>query len=269
MFNIDSKTLNCVLFGIIITIIIILFVRMLNNKKEGLNIVKDEEITVKHKFDEIKKNTPTCNIVVDSESKSTMTDDSETVSSLEETVPTKKKSLIKPPPQYCDTNEHENINERLIRDIVIGKKLQQGEKQHEFSKNEVDNYFDQFQDFNQKINYSSQNRCDMVEKIAQDRTQNTEFVNKQGLTIGEVFDGMTKDQLDDIKKCKYPNCVIPAKYDNLTQRQMYMDREHSVGGTYTNYQNRYETDNVNNGGKFYDDIEAHDEDLMNSMALKY
>ena len=125
-----------------------------------------------------------------------------------------------------------------------------------------------YQNFDDKVNYSSRNRCDVVEQLAQDRTHNTELIDKKGLTIGDIFDGLTRDQVTQMKQCKNPDCIQPSKYDNLTQRQYYVDNEKSNNATFSNYQTKYETDNVNNGGKFYNDIEAHDEMLSTSLMLK-
>lgn len=275
MFNLDANSLNCILFGVIIAIIIVLFVRMMNRGKKENMYFRDVNLSSRHQFDKQHYVIPKCDGIQSSfEKKSLKTNDTVSKSDIEskETVllrdEKKEKKETNTGPLNCDLNEMEDMDHRLIRDVVVGKKYQQGEKQHEFSRDEIDDYFLQYQDFNDKINYSSQNRCDMVEKIAQDRTHNTELINKQGVTISEVFDGLTKDQLEKMKQCKYPNCVQPSHYDNLTQREYYFDREGTNGATYSNYNTRYETDNVNNGGKYYDDIEAHDDQLLHAMAYK-
>jgi hypothetical protein len=290
MLKIDSNTLNCILIGFIIAVLLIMFVRMTSKRnKEDMYFI-DRDLSPRYRFDDMKYQRARCDSesLVDSEdksTKSTITDDTaskaETKSSISEEIQESQENILLPvekekerpkklyePKQYCDLNEMEDMNHRLVRDVVVGRRFQQGEKQHEFSKDEVDNYFLEFQNFNDKVNYSSQNRCDMVEKLAQDRTHNNELINKQGLTIGDVFDGMTKDQLEKMKQCKYPNCVQPAHYDNLTQRQYYVDREGTKGATYSNFNARYETDNENNGGKFFNDIEAHDTGMLSNMAYK-
>jgi hypothetical protein len=271
MLNIDSNTLNCILLGIIIAIVAILFFKIMKRKnlmQENMH-VKENDPKALNKFDAINNATAEC----DSENtQSTVTDSNSSSTNSSQTEPKKEKQKEKKkeeqPTKYCDLNEMEDMDHRLIRDVVVGKKYQQGDKQEIFGREEIDNYFLQYQDFDDKINYSSRNRCDMVEKLAQDRTHNTELVNKQGLTIGDVFDGLTRDQIEKMKQCKNPNCIEPSKYDVLTQRQYYFDREDTHGATYSNYNTRYETDEVNNGGKFYDDIEAHDETLMQAMAYK-
>jgi hypothetical protein len=283
MFNIESNTLNTILIGVIIAILIILFFKVFNvgSKQENL-YVKENETSAKHKFDDIRNPMPKCN---GNDTDTASTETTETTSTNSDLTANAKKvieseeNLILPiekeakrnifdAKQYCDLNEMEDMDHRLIRDVVVGRKYQQGDKQHEFSKDEVDNYFLQQQDFDDKVNFSSRNTCDPVAKLAQDRTHNTELVNKQGLTIGDVFDGLTRDQVQQYKKCKNPGCVIPAQYDDITQRQYYFDRNDSPGATYSNYTTRYETDGVNNGGKFYEDIEAHDQNLLNKLAYK-
>jgi hypothetical protein len=281
MFKLDTNSLNCILFGFIIGVIIVLFVRMMNTEKKENMYFGERDLSERYRFDKQNYYMPKCNKEesLANDTKSTITDDTASKSNKKKEdiegeeivlmpVETEKKPKLITATQHCDLNEMEDMNHRLVRDVVVGRKFQQGEKQQEFSNEEIDNYFLQHQDFNDKINYSSQNRCDMVEKLAQDRTHNTELVNKQGVTISEVFDGLTKDQLEKMKQCKHPNCVQPSHYDTLTQRQYYFDREGTNGATYSNYNTRYETDNVNNGGKYYDDIEAHDEQLSHSMAYK-
>jgi hypothetical protein len=258
MFNIDSKTLNCVLLGIIIVFIIIFLVKNTKNKIEenigvnmGENIGEEEKKTVEN-INEEKQNDDT-NSDIDK-------DEDEIILPFER----EKQYDLVSDYQNCNFNEMEDMNHRLIRDIVIGKKYQQEEKQQEFTRKDIDNYFLQYQDFNDKINYSSQNKEDVVEKIAEERTKNAELFNKQNKTISKIFDGMTQDQLDNIKKCKYQECILPSQYDNLTQSKYYLDKNIN-NFVFSDYETRYETDNVNNGGKYYDDIEAHDENLMNNF----
>lgn len=251
-------------------------------RQENLNF-KENEIPSAHRFDDLRNPIPKCNgDEVDNESDSEIEEEQESVTkknnkkvSIKENesdkqkviLPQERKEEILDSRRYCDLNEMEDNNHRLIRDVVVGRKYQQGDKQHKFDNDEIDNYFLQYQDFNDKVNYSSRNTCDAVDKIAQDRTHNTELVNKQGMTIGDFFDGLTRDEVQKFKQCKNPGCVIPSKYDNITQRQYYFDREGTAGTTYSNFTTRYETDGVNNGGKFYNDIEAHDSQLLDRLAL--
>lgn len=95
--------------------------------------------------------------------------------------------------KFYDTNEIEDDNTMLARNIVIGKKLQQEIKQEQFTKNDIDNYFDSHMDFYNKINFDSNNNHDVVEQIGEDRLENVELSNNQGKTIGEIFDNYTKN----------------------------------------------------------------------------
>lgn len=301
MFDINGDTLNCVLMGLILAVIIILVVKIFKGKtklplidnKENMNMdfaARDPQAN--YRFDDRKMRLPKCknqDLTVDSsdessedsetqtkESKSTQSTQSSESGDIESEekmdLPVEhriKRDLIAPPPDFCNTNELENMDHRLMRDIVIGRKYQQGEKQHDFSNKEVDNYFIQYQDFDNKVNNSSRNTCDVVARIAEERTaHNSELTNHQGQTIGEVFDGLTRDRLDRMKECKNPGCVQPGNFDNLTQRQFYTDGDNANSTAYSLYHTKYETDDVNNGGKFYDDIEAHDENFFFEMKVK-
>lgn len=280
MFNIESNILNTILIGVIIAILIILFYKIFNKGQKQENLYfKENDIKGLHKIDDIHNPMPKCKSssdttsTISSQSTNTQKTDNTSTNSTQSNkesvilpIEKKNKKYMLDDKQYCDLNEMEDMDHRLIRDIIVGKKYQQEDKQHEFSKEEVDNYFLQFQDFDDKVNFSSRNTCDPVAKLAQDRTNNTELVNKQGMTIGDIFDGLTRDQIQQYKKCKNPGCIIPAQYDNITQRQYYFDRNDTSGATYSNYTTKYETDGVNNGGKFYNDIEAHDEKLLDRLA---
>lgn len=234
--NIDSKTLNCVLIGFIIAILVIIVVNYVQKKNA-------KECLVDTDFDNIKNKVPKCGVQVPVEKKQV-------------------KTKLEKPQRFCEPNEIEDLDTRLARDIVIGRQLQQEIPQEEFTRDEVDAYLSDNLDFNEKINHSSQNRCDMVEQIGEDRLQNSELTKNQGKTIGEIFDGYMKDETDKIKKCKNTGCVVPGGYDDVMKRQVYKD----TNETYANFHTRYETDGVNNGGKFFDSIEGHDVESLSYMS---
>lgn len=225
-FELNSKTLNSVLVGFIIALVIVMIVKNIKYNKEH-NTISEKSIIVP----------------VEKENKN---------------VVEQKKCSFK-----YDTNELEDDNTMLARDIVVGRKLQQETQQEEFSKEEIDGYFNDHMNFYDKVNFDSNNNHDIVEQIGEDRLDNTELAKNQGKTIGEIFDNYTKKQNETIKKCKNPQCIIPGIYDDLTQNNMYKDSSN----TYANFHTRYETDNVNNGGKFFDDIEGNDSE--NSEFMSY
>jgi hypothetical protein len=267
MFNINGNIINCVLIGLIIIIIIIVINNMLKVNLEYKNKcpinknVKKEIISLDNKILVSPINTVE-KIKINSESESSESD-SESKSELYKSV---RKDLISPPPTICNSDEIENMDHRLMRDIVIGRKYQQGESQEDFSKKEINDYFIDYQDFDNKINNSSRNTCDVVARIAEEKTShNSELTHQQGQTIGEVFDGITKDQLDSMKQCKNSGCVQPGKFDDLTQRDFYNDNNSPA---YSMYHTKYETDNVNNGGKFYNNIEGNDSNFFFEMKIK-
>lgn len=100
----------------------------------------------------------------------------------------------------CDINEYEDNDAKLIRDVVIGRKYQQSEPISEFTNNDVEKYYSDYIDFDNKINYSSKNRYDMVEKLAQARANNTDLTQYQGKTIAELYDDLIDDSIVNNKK---------------------------------------------------------------------
>lgn len=101
-----------------------------------------------------------------------------------------------------DPQNVDNINERLIRDVVIGKKYESDiyDKNHkDFTRNDVDNYLLSQINFNDKINFDSNNRVDMVARVSELRTNNAEMKNMNGKTIAQIYNELTKDDLDKYK----------------------------------------------------------------------
>ncbi len=225
--ELNSKTLNCVLVGFIIALAIVMIVNYIKRRNEQINESKNKNKVL---------------VPVEKENKN---------------VVEQNKCQLK-----YDTNELEDDNTMLARDIVVGRKLQQEIQQEQFLKEEIDGYFNDHMNFYDKVNFDSNNNHDVVEKIGEYRLDNTELTKNQGKTIGEVFDNYTKNQNEALKKCKNPQCVIPGGYDDLMQRKVYKDS----ADTYANFHTRYETDGVNNGGKFFDQIEGHDGESSRFMT---
>ena len=88
-------------------------------------------------------------------------------------------------------------------------------------------------------------------------SKNNELCKNTGQKISDVYDNLVKSDCAQIKQCKNPHCVIPSNIDDISQTTMYT-KDNANGKAFIRYDVMYETDNVNNGGKFYDDIEAFD-----------
>jgi hypothetical protein len=273
MINIDSETLNSILFGLIIAIVIILIVKMIrdnDSSKEQLHYKVGGEQS-ERRFDDMVNKTPSCNLSNKAQGPSEIESDEEASVDTAE-MPVERpvvKNLVQPPKRYCDLNEIEERDHALRRDIVIGRKLQQGDKRDTFDDREIKEYQNQVFRAEDNLNYSSRNTVCSTDRLNEIFTaHNNELTNEKGQTIADVFDGLTKNQLREMAQCKNPGCMLPGGYDELQQRKVYMDAENTTLPTYLNYHTRYETDGVNNGGKFGDmDISGHDNTLSGHMAL--
>ena len=165
--------------------------------------------------------------------------------------------------QYINTKHvgHRVDDADLIKDVVINGKREFAT--HEFDKLNTKQYHDEHLNFLNKINNSSTNTCDPVDRINEIYTQTSnEFINNTGKTISHVYDDLTKSQMEDYKKCKHDGCIVPPNFDKLSQRNY-----HIKNNTFTDYVNVYEFDDVNNGGKFYNNIEGDDKMTMNNLAF--
>jgi hypothetical protein len=235
MLNIDSKVLNYVLFGLIIAIIVVIIMRAIRNddkSKESMHSI--HEVNSKHRFDEIRNNfNPHCRNT-----------------------------------EKCALNAVEDKDTVFARDIVIGRKLEQPEKEAEFEDEEIRKYQSQFLDMADRVNYSSRNELGANEKINEMvASNNNEVIGEHGKTIGEVYDELTKSQFEKEKKCKNDGCILPSSFDTITQRNYYVDNTNTSMKTMSNFYTKYETDEVSNGGFFYDNITGHDTDLPNNLLV--
>lgn len=165
----------------------------------------------------------------------------------------------------CPVNEMDNAIDKYIKRYVLPTDRENIE--HEpvpFSNEEIKGHQNQFFAFEPTLNRSSNEGVDVVDKLNELQVVgNNEFVKEKGKKISEVFDELTKHQIDTEKQCKYPKCIIPPKTFN-DDEPVYLDSE---GLTFSRSNWKYETDEVNNGGKFYNDIEAYDVGSESNMVV--
>lgn len=135
-------------------------------------------------------------------------------------------------------------------------------KRNKFTKDEILAYQDSMYNFTENINNSSSG-VDVVDRINQLYTEgNNENIglNFRGKTISEVYDGLTQNMLDRKKKCVNKGCLIPPNnVDYVSKVESYImsnDKE-----KYFRHGLMYEDDDVSNGSKFYNDIEASDSEF--------
>ena len=157
-------------------------------------------------------------------------------------------------------------NDRYIREFVLGGKYNCVDevKPKEFSRVEIMRCHDNMLNFNDKINASSSNGVDTVDKLNELYTGgNSEMIGCQGKTISDVFNGLTQSMIDKKKKCVNPNCLIPPSYDMATRTAVYTGN--AANGQFIRNGLRYEDDEVSNGNPFYDNIEATDNDFEDNL----
>jgi len=101
------------------------------------------------------------------------------------------------PPEFCSLNELETHDTALARDIVIGKKLEQPEKQCEFDNNDIKRYQNEVFSAEDKFNYSSRNAITPNDRLNEIFTKyGNELCNESGKTIADVYDGLVKNDFE-------------------------------------------------------------------------
>jgi hypothetical protein len=122
----------------------------------------------------------------------------------------------------------------------------------------VQNYQNNFFSFGEQINQSTREGITEVDRINEMQTaKNNELNRCNGQKISDVYDSLVKNDCEQIKQCKNPGCVIQPTIDQMSQTTTYT-KPFANGNAFSRYDVMFETDGVNNGGKFYDDIEAFD-----------
>lgn len=131
----------------------------------------------------------------------------------------------------------------------------------------IQNYQNNFFGFGEQINKSTREGITEVDRINEMQTaQNNELNICSGQKISDIYDNLVKSNCDQIKKCKNEGCVIPSMIDEITQTTTY-SKQNANGNSFTRYNVMFETDGVNNGGKFYDDIEGFDSMSENNLIV--
>jgi hypothetical protein len=155
-----------------------------------------------------------------------------------------------------------------IQQFVLGAgRVCQNDQQQNMSQEEIQNYQNNFFNFNEQINKSTREGISEVDRVnAMQTSRNNELNRCTGQKISDIYDNLVKSDCDQIKQCKNPGCVIPPPIDQMTQATTY-SKQNANGNAFTRYDIMFETDGVNNGGKFYDDIEAFDSMSESNLML--
>lgn len=132
---------------------------------------------------------------------------------------------------------------------------------------DIQNYQNNFFSFGEQINKSTREGITEVDRVNEMQTaRNNELNRCTGQKISDIYDNLVKSDCDQIKQCKNPGCVIPPTIDQMTQATTY-SKQNANGSAFSRYDVMFETDGVNNGGKFYNDIEAFDSMSESNLIL--
>ena len=169
----DSSTVNTIFAGLVIVAVVILFIKIFSTNKFT---------NIKHP--------------IDSENDDEIIDDSQ----LPPKRPKKKVTFSKPP-KHCSFNQLETRNDNLCRDIVIGKKYQQPQKESSFSNKEILKYQNQVFSAEDNFNYSSRNAITAGDRLNEIFvTTGNELCNEEGKNVSDVFDGLMRNDFEVMKK---------------------------------------------------------------------
>lgn len=165
----------------------------------------------------------------------------------------------------CPVDEMESEMDMYMREVILRNRGNCGSEV--FTNDEILDYQNNFFSFDNKINHSSSNEVDMVDKLNEIYTSNNnEITNHGGKKISDIFNELTQNKLNKQKSCTGGKCLVPPHSDAQHHSSAYKHKSHN-GNSFSKYHWKYEDDGVNNGGKFYDDIEGSDSDFEHNMAL--
>jgi len=115
------------------------------------------------------------------------------------------------------------------------------------SKSEIEGYHAGQLDFYDKVNGSSKDGPDMVDKV-------NEFTMGSGKDCGVKI----KDVFDKMTTGNTATCIKQSDYDRINALPMYKTKV-ANGNTYSDDMWRYKDEKVSNGGNFYRDIAPSDD----------
>lgn len=154
-----------------------------------------------------------------------------------------------------------------IQQFVIGAGRVCPNENNSQSSEDIQNYQNNFFGFQEQINKSTREGISEVDRINEMQTSRNNELNRcTGEKISDIYDKLVKSDCEQIKQCKNAGCVIPPTIDQITQATTY-SKESANGNSFSRYDIMFETDNVNNGGKFYNDIEAFDSLSENNLMV--
>jgi hypothetical protein len=161
------------------------------------------------------------------------------------------------------SEEMQNDLDATIKEYAKYGRLEQGDEAIlKYSNEEINDYRQNFLDFRSKTENTS-GGIDMVDKmnIMQAESGGADISkNYKGRRISDVYDDLTKNLKGEATS------VINPEFDPLTMTNNYKSHGHN-GDSLRKYHFRYYQDKVENGGKFYGDIEGYDPSSDSQLSL--
>jgi len=167
----------------------------------------------------------------------------------------------------CPVNKMNDDFDKYVKEIALSGKFLCEEPSKKATDKQIQQYQDDFFGFNNKINNSSSMGIDVVDKINEGFSGDINSSRFDGMNISDVFKKLTNNDAvnTNCNREMVTDNLIEPQVDNLLKTAFYSDDSAKF---YKNYNWRYQNDNVNNGGKFYNDIEASDSDAGHNMIYK-
>lgn len=234
-----SEILDYILLALIFAIIINIFMKIFNKKCTSKEHMEEQQLpkikTDKSMFDRMKSDNAVAKIA---ESK-----------------------------RRCPVDDMEDEMNRYMKDVILRNRMTCTDNA-QFSNDEVLDYQNKFFGFNDKVNHSSSNEVDMVDKLNEIYTSdNNEMTHYEGKKISDIFNNLTQNNLNKQKSCPGGNCLVPPHVEAQHHDSSYKSKSHD-GHSFSKFHWKYETDSVNNGGKFYDDIEGSDSEFEGNLVIE-
>jgi len=160
---------------------------------------------------------------------------------------------------YREVNSEDMDNRDLVMKSVLKNKydsgLEEDNEVSEYSDDAIVEYQNSMLNFDEKIRNSSA-KLDAVDKL------NEMDVMGEDREIGSIFDDIVDASNVGQENCEHKNCLIPPAVDKLSKSKGYVRK--SANGKFIRNGLMFETDGVQTGGKFYDNIEGYDNDSVHS-----
>lgn len=171
--------------------------------------------------------------------------------------------------------------DQYIKKYPLGGKMLCEPEQTEFTRKDIQDYQNNFFGFYDKINYNTNQEEDVVDKLNE---LNVVHGNEFGVggKISDLYNKLTQNvytapvppngkicsdiQPNVIKDNILNNNLVNPHVDIEFHNGYYTNDAHD-GSYISNYSWKYKNDNVNNGGKFYNNIEATDNDIYPQMTI--